>query len=82
MFSIEGQGLVACHLCTTGQAKDVVYAARPREVVVGKVAFPATSMMDTQRADFGRRDRINDRRAQNKAEFELPRPLKQRPTLM
>src|SRR5690242_18091895 len=70
--------LITADLCAPRQAEYVVHTAGPGQGVVGKIALPASRMVQVESTDLLRLQSVYDRAVEDMAKLELSRLLEKR----
>ena len=81
LLDIQACCLVPTYPCETRQSENVIDATGPRQGVVGKVAFPAASMVRPKRSDFARLQHVDRGTVKEQAQLKPAAFLVERPTM-
>lgn len=82
MLGIESDCLLARDAHPSRQPKDIVHAARPTKRLIGKIALPASGMVNAECPHFRWFDDVRHRTTQDQAKLETAWLVCKRPTVV
>jgi hypothetical protein len=71
LFTIERHCILSTDRCASRQSEDVINSPGPDQRIVGKVAFPASGMMNSKMSYFGRFNNVGYGAIQDAAQLKV-----------